>query len=78
MAHAGGEEPRARCTLRREQTWQRKEEQITAEQERWLTRDESEDEHHLTDDTLRMLFVCFHPQLSIEAQLALACAPFAG
>lgn len=65
-------------TLRREQTWQRKEAQITAEQERWLTRDESEDEHHLADDTLRMLFVCFHPQLSIEAQLALALRTVCG
>jgi RNA polymerase sigma-70 factor (ECF subfamily) len=58
--------------LRREQTWQRKEAQITAEQERWLMRDEPADQPHLADDTLRMLFVCFHPQLSAEAQLALA------
>jgi RNA polymerase sigma factor (sigma-70 family) len=65
-------------TLRREQTWQRKEPQITAEQERWLTRDESAEEHHLADDTLRMLFVCFHPQLSIEAQLALALRTVCG
>ncbi|HBJ87751.1 MAG TPA: sigma factor, ECF subfamily protein [Verrucomicrobiales bacterium] len=65
-------------TLRREQTWQRKEAQITAEQERWLTRDEPADEHHLADDTLRMLFVCFHPQLSIEAQLALALRTVCG
>lgn len=65
-------------TLRREQNWQRKETQITTEQERWLTRDEPEDEHHLTDDTLRMLFVCFHPQLSIEAQLALALRTVCG
>lgn len=59
-------------TLRRDQNWQHKAPQISAEQERWLTRDEPADQHHLTDDTLRMLFVCFHPQLSIEAQLALA------
>ena len=64
--------------LRREQTWQRKEVQITAEQERWLTRDEPVDEPHLADDTLRMLFVCFHPQLSIEAQLALALRTVCG
>ncbi len=64
--------------LRREQTWQRKEAQITAEQERWLTRDEPPDEQLLTDDTLRMLFVCFHPQLSIEAQLALALRTVCG
>ncbi len=64
--------------LRREQTWQRKEAQITAEQERWLMREESPDEPHLADDTLRMLFVCFHPQLSIEAQLALALRTVCG
>ena len=64
--------------LRREQTWQRKEAQITVEQERWLTRDEPADEPHLADDTLRMLFVCFHPQLSIEAQLALALRTVCG
>jgi RNA polymerase sigma factor (sigma-70 family) len=64
--------------LRREQTWQRKEVQISTEQERWLTRDEPSDEHLLTDDTLRMLFVCFHPQLSIEAQLALALRTVCG
>ncbi len=64
--------------LRREQTWQRKEAQITAEQERWLTRDELELDHQLTDDTLRMLFICFHPQLSIEAQLALALRTVCG
>jgi RNA polymerase sigma factor (sigma-70 family) len=64
--------------LRREQTWQRKEEQITAEQERWLTRDEPANEAHLADGTLRMLFVCFHPQLSVEAQLALALRTVCG
>lgn len=65
-------------TLRREQTWQRKEAQITAEQERWLMREEPIEESHLSDDTLRMLFVCFHPQLSIEAQLALALRTVCG
>ena len=64
--------------LRREQTWQRKEAQITAEQERWLARDEPPDDQLLTDDTLRMLFVCFHPQLSVEAQLALALRTVCG
>lgn len=64
--------------LRREQTWQRKETQITAEQERWLTQDEPADGHPIPDDTLRMLFVCFHPQLSIEAQLALALRTVCG
>ena len=64
--------------LRRERNWQRKEAQITVEQERWLTRDEEASEHELSDDTLRMLFVCFHPQLSTEAQLALALRAVCG
>ena len=64
--------------LRREQAWQRKEVQITVEQERWLTREEPDDEEHLSDDTMRMLFVCFHPQLSVEAQLALALRTVCG
>ena len=48
------------------------------EQERWLTRAEPDDEEHLSDVTLRMLFVCMHPQLSIEAQLALALRTVCG
>lgn len=64
--------------LRREQAWQRKEAQITAEQEHWLTREEPADQPGLADDTLRMLFVCFHPQLSVEAQLALALRTVCG
>jgi len=64
--------------LRREQTWQRKEAQISTELERWLTRYEPADEQHLADDTLRMLFICFHPQLSLEAQLALALRTVCG
>lgn len=64
--------------LRREQAWQRKEAQITAEQEHWLTREEPADQPGLADDALRMLFVCFHPQLSIEAQLALALRTVCG
>lgn len=65
-------------TLRREQTWQRKEASITAEQELWLAHNEPPDGHVITDDQLRMLFVCFHPQLSIEAQLALALRTVCG
>lgn len=64
--------------LRREQNWRRKEAAITAEQERWLALDEPTDERHFSDDTLRMLFVCFHPRLSIEAQLALALRTVCG
>lgn len=58
--------------LRREHTWQCKEASITLEQERWLAAQEPNENADFDDDTLRMLFVCFHPQLSMEAQLALA------
>lgn len=58
--------------LRREQRWTGKIPDITAEQERWLGGFEDEAGPELADDTLRMLFVCFHPQLSPEARLALA------
>lgn len=64
--------------LRRERNWQRKEAQITAAQELWLTRADPAEDHGLADDTLRMLFVCFHPQLSIEMQLALALRTVCG
>jgi RNA polymerase sigma-70 factor (ECF subfamily) len=64
--------------LRREQTWQRKEAGITAEQEQWLEHDEPADPEEIGDDTLRMLFVCCHPQLSSEAQLALALRTVCG
>ncbi len=66
--------------LRREQRWQQKQPDITAEQERWLTSndDPMTDDHSIADDTLRMLFVCFHPQLSSEAQMALALRTVCG
>ena len=59
----------------------RKQPDISAEQERWLsTTDDADDSkrHSIADDTLRMLFVCFHPQLSSEAQMALALRTVCG
>src|SRR5436190_16886662 len=52
--------------LRREQRWHEKEDGIAHEQARWSgTRAEEEvNEETFTDDTLRMMFVCFHPELS--------------
>lgn len=65
--------------LRREQRWNRKQEDIAGEHERWLSTP-AQDEPHDTfaDDTLRMMFVCFHPQLSTEAQTALALRTLCG
>jgi RNA polymerase sigma factor (sigma-70 family) len=65
--------------LRREQRWQEKEDGIAMERERWsgATADE-ENAETFTDDTLRMMFVCFHPQLSAEAQTALALRTLCG
>ena len=56
--------------LRREQNWREKEDGIAREHERWIAapgpREENADT--FTDDTLRMMFVCFHPQLSAGTQ----------
>jgi len=66
--------------LRREQRWQEKEGGIAQEHDRWLAVPAPAESHDGTfaDDTLRMMFVCFHPQLSIEAQTALALRTLCG
>ncbi|MES2596627.1 MAG: sigma-70 family RNA polymerase sigma factor [Verrucomicrobiota bacterium] len=66
--------------LRREQRWNEKETSIAAESERWLAAGDSPmpTDDEIADDTLRMLFVCFHPQLSMEAQTALALRTVCG
>ncbi len=65
--------------LRREQRWQEKEEGIAMERGRWSGETmDSENGDTFTDDTLRMMFVCFHPQLSAEAQTALALRTLCG
>jgi RNA polymerase sigma factor (sigma-70 family) len=63
--------------LRREQRWQKKQEGIASEHERWLSTPAEKTHDTFADDTLRMMFVCFHPQLSTEAQTALAPSPIA-
>jgi RNA polymerase sigma-70 factor (ECF subfamily) len=67
--------------LRREQRWQEREENIAAEQGRWLGAAESitpENNEPIRDDTLRLIFICCHPQLSAEAQVALALRTLCG
>jgi len=65
--------------LRREQRWQEKEDGIAAEHQRWLSAPLTGETHGtFDDDTLRMLFVCSHPQLSSEAQTALALRTLCG
>lgn len=64
--------------LRREQRWHSKEDSIAAEHERWLSTPVNVTHDTFADDTLRMLFVCFHPQLSAEAQTALALRTVCG
>jgi len=65
--------------LRREQRWNDKQDGIAAEHQCWLSSPvESEPTETFTDDTLRMMFVCCHPQLSIEAQTALALRTLGG
>ncbi|MCI0540252.1 MAG: sigma-70 family RNA polymerase sigma factor [Verrucomicrobiales bacterium] len=66
--------------LRREQNWNEKQDGIAHEHERWLAAPSPREENSdtFTDDTLRMMFVCFHPQLSTEAQVALALRTLCG
>lgn len=66
--------------LRREQRWNEREEGISAEQARWMAvpLEAAADDAHLRDDTLRLMFVCCHPQLSAEAQIALALRTLCG
>ena len=65
--------------LRREQRWNQKQDGIAAEHERWLSTPAVEEKHDtFADDTLRMMFVCFHPQLSMETQTALALRTLCG
>jgi RNA polymerase sigma-70 factor (ECF subfamily) len=66
--------------LRREQRFHDKQPGIVDEQERWLSSPpgESGESEGIADDRLRMMFVCFHPQLSPESQTALALRTLCG
>lgn len=67
--------------LRREQRWNEREEGVSTEQARWMAvpvEEASWDDAHLRDDILRLMFVCCHPQLSPEAQIALALRTLCG
>ncbi len=65
--------------LRRQRRWNEKQPSIAAEHERWFSTPFNEEKHDtFADDTLRMMFVCFHPQLSTEAQTALALRTLCG
>lgn len=66
--------------LQREQRWQDKEDSIAQASERWLASPSAapDPDGGFADDTLRMLFVCCHPQLSPEAQSALALRTLCG
>jgi RNA polymerase sigma-70 factor (ECF subfamily) len=66
--------------LRREQRWQDREVGIAAEQDRWSGNADgaAADDGLIHDDTLRLIFICCHPQLSPEAQVALALRTLCG
>ncbi|MCC7375115.1 MAG: hypothetical protein IT581_10720 [Verrucomicrobiales bacterium] len=65
--------------LRREQCWNDKQDGIAAEHARWLAAPSDElTRETFADDTLRMMFVCFHPALDIKAQTALALRTLCG
>ena len=65
--------------LQREQRWNQKQDGIAAEHERWLAAPTNNMTHEtFADDTLRMMFVCFHPELATDAQTALALRTLCG
>src|ERR1041384_4637731 len=65
--------------LQREQRWNKKQENITAEHARWLAAPtDGMAQESFADDTLRMMFVCFHPELAPESQTALALRTLCG
>lgn len=65
--------------LQREQRWNEKQDGIAAEHARWLSAPPDDMKHEtFADDTLRMMFVCFHPELSADAQTALALRTLCG
>jgi len=66
--------------LRREQRWHEKEDGIAHEHARWAATPTAaaEGSEQIADDRLRMMFVCFHPQLSAESQTALALRTLCG
>jgi RNA polymerase sigma-70 factor (ECF subfamily) len=69
----------ALTALQREKRWNEKQDGIAAEHARWLSTT-SEDMKYETfaDDTLRLMFVCFHPELATESQIALALRTLCG
>ena len=69
----------ALTALKREQSWTDKQSGIAAEHERWLSTSPEDVTHEtFADDTLRMMFVCFHPELSTNAQTVLALRTLCG
>src|SRR5690348_2309216 len=65
--------------LEREQRWNQKQDSIAAEHARWLAVPAHDMTHEtFADDTLRMMFVCFHPELAAESQTALALRTLCG
>ena len=65
--------------LRREQRWNEKQDTIAAEHARWLAAPADDASHEtFADDTLRLMFVCFHPELGVESQTALALRTLCG
>lgn len=69
-------------TLRRDKTFRGKEESIIAAIDHSTsispTGSETQDEEEIGDDQLRLLFVCCHPHLPQEAQVALALKTLCG
>jgi RNA polymerase sigma factor (sigma-70 family) len=64
--------------IRREKTFWKKEAQIIATMDRAPAIDAPSFEHEIKDERLRMMFVCCHPVIPEEAQVALALKTLCG
>jgi len=65
--------------LQREQRWHEKAAGIAAEHARWLAAPPADlAPETFADDTLRMMFVCCHPELAADSQTALALRTLCG
>lgn len=64
--------------LRREASFRGKSEEIARQLEQELRAEEEREAHALQSDQLRLMFVCCHPELALEAQVALILKTLCG
>jgi len=64
--------------LRRERNFAAKQDEIRMTVERWSPAPDAEDDSHIADDQLKLIFTACHPALSMEARVALTLRTLGG